>query len=98
MIKFFSNSNMKRRKIVDALASVRREWEGESESLIDIESSAGLLLHDVAMALGLAPAECIDALGAELVQDVESLLDGQVVPTAVAVSGLAVASDWVKEF
>ena len=92
MIKFFSNSNMKRRKIVDALASIRREWEGESEILVDIEGSVGLLLSDIATELRLTPSECIEALGIELIQDAGMCEDNRIVPTAVAVSGLVVVT------
>ena len=83
-----------RSRIVEALASVRQEWQeaAESESLTEIEGSVGLLLLDVVTAMGLSPAECVVALGVELLCEAESLADSAVPQLAT------VDNCWVQVF
>lgn len=64
-----------RSALIRALARVRAEWEeaaGE-DSLIEMQASVGLLLADIARALGLTPLEQIEALGSEMVEELQAL-------------------------
>ncbi len=55
----------------NALANIRQEWEvaAEGESLVDISTSVGLLLLDVAVRLGMSPSEQKTVLGTRLYQE-----------------------------
>ena len=56
---------------VAALATIRREWEvaAEGESLVQVQTSVGLLLLDVAAKLGLTQEEQKSVLGARLYRE-----------------------------
>ena len=62
--------------IVDSLGRLRQEWEeaASNVSLIDVESSVGLLLADLALAFDLSPEEQVLALGADLVNELQNTL------------------------
>lgn len=69
------NDSISRRLLVSALARIRSEWqESDSSSLLDIEANVGLLLSDLAVALGLNPEEQIEALGEELYHELNDIL------------------------
>ena len=58
--------------VINSLANIRKEWESatEGESLVDVQSSVGLLLFDVVMALGLNRIEQEQVLGSKLRREV----------------------------
>jgi hypothetical protein len=57
--------------VIGSLARLREEWEEavDGESLIDVQTSFGLLLGDVVMLLGLSADEQVAVLGEELRRD-----------------------------
>ena len=57
--------------MIGSLARLREEWEEavDGESLIDVQTSFGLLLGDVVMLLGLSADEQVAVLGEELRRD-----------------------------
>ena len=65
-----------RHQIIDALAKVRQEWEqaASGDCLIDVKGSVGLLLADLVVAIGLEPSEQVEALGADLVDEMQGIL------------------------
>ena len=65
-----------RRQLVQMLARFRQEWEqaAEGEDLLDLEASVGLLLADLAMAINLTAGEMLQALGEDLVNDLQEFL------------------------
>lgn len=64
-----------REHVVAALAGLRREWqENTSGSLLDVEASVGLLLSDLALALGLDAEEQYQALGPALYAELADAL------------------------
>jgi hypothetical protein len=78
---------MDRREVVERLAGLRREVEGEVE-IDDLETSFALALWDVCGALGLTEAERTEVLGQRADACVRSFLDTRVwskePPAAVA--------------
>ena len=66
-----------RNQVITALARLRQEWEltANGESLVDIDASVGLLLTDVGMAIGLTPMEQIEVFGADLVLQLQGILE-----------------------
>jgi hypothetical protein len=67
---------MSRQQLIQILARFRKEWEeaAEGDSLLDLEVSVGLLLADLAMALNLTPHELSQALGENLVDELQEIL------------------------
>lgn len=64
-----------REHIIAALADLRREWqENTPGSLLDVEASVGLLLSDLALALGLDAEERYQAFGPELYAELADAL------------------------
>ncbi len=65
-----------RSDVINALTKLRQEFEeaADDESLVDVEANVGLLLADLAVAIGLTPAEQAQALGAELVNELQGEL------------------------
>jgi hypothetical protein len=65
-----------RTKIIDVLTKLRQEWEqaAEGENLVELDGSVGLLLADLAIAIGLTPEEQVQALGADLVNELQGML------------------------
>jgi len=59
------------------LSTLRKEWEvsAESESLVRVSGSVGLMLFDVTTKLGLTPEEQVLVLGERLFQ--EALAESQ---------------------
>ena len=64
-------------RTIDVISRIREEWEevAEGESLVDVKGSVGMLLAEIAEALGLSPEEQRAALGAKLFEDVSRLLN-----------------------
>lgn len=62
-----------RAQVVEALAQFVREWRqaAESQSLIDVPSSVGLLLFDITERLGFTQQEKHIVLGADLANEIE---------------------------
>lgn len=64
-----------RAQVVAALASLRQEWqENTSASLLDVQACVGLLLSDLAVALGLDVEEQYQAMGQELSAELKEVL------------------------
>jgi len=65
-----------RNRVVNALANIRQEWgqAANGESLIEVKGSVGLLLADLVMAIDLNPAEQVEVLGADLVEELQGIL------------------------
>ena len=65
-----------RSKIIDALTRLRQEWEqaAEGDNLVELDGSVGLLLADLAVAIGLTSEEQVQALGADLVNELQGML------------------------
>ena len=55
---------MDRNQAINALATVRRDWEGED--LLKTQAPVGLTLADVGVSLGLDQAELREAFGDDL--------------------------------
>ena len=62
--------------LVQALEHLRREWQvaTNGQSLLEVNGNVGLMLADVAMCVGLDTLEQIQVFGAELAQELETLL------------------------
>ena len=60
--------HVQRLQMVNALANIAHEWReaAEGESLIEMQTSVGMLLFDVVLAIGLNRAEQEAVLGADL--------------------------------
>lgn len=56
---------------IDGLAQLRREWQdaASGKPLAEVNGSVGLLLADVANAMGLTPEEAAQVLGGETFVD-----------------------------
>ena len=56
-----------RDQAIDGLASIRQEWQEAANGtpLVEMRGSVGLLLADVASAMGLSPEEAAWVLGGE---------------------------------
>ena len=65
---------MARPQMVNAIARIRKDWEQEDESLVDIEASVGLILADVVEALGFSEEEKLAALGPSIYVDIQQLM------------------------
>jgi len=65
-----------RSSIIDALSTLRREWAdaAKGESLLQVSGNVGLLLSDIALALGLNTLEQIQVFGAELAHELHEAL------------------------
>jgi hypothetical protein len=61
----------------NALKNYREQWEDitETSSLLEINVSVGLLLHDICDALGFTPNQRREVLGAELEAELQEFLD-----------------------
>jgi hypothetical protein len=68
-----------RLQLVESLAEFRKEWQevAESESLINVQASVGLLLTDVLERLGFQPQEQHIVLGAKLYKEIKAILEAQ---------------------
>ncbi|WKZ52720.1 MAG: hypothetical protein QY329_08250 [Anaerolineales bacterium] len=66
-----------RQSALENLSTLRKEWEvsAESESLVRVSGSVGLMLFDVTTKLGLTPEEQVLVLGERLFQ--EALAESQ---------------------
>lgn len=64
-------------RIVRALAEFRKEWQviAQGKSLLEVESSVGLMLADIADVLELNPQERHVMLGSKLIGQVNAFLD-----------------------
>ena len=64
-----------RDQAIQGLATLRESWQeaAADQSLLEMESSVGLLLADMARAIGLYPEEQEKALGDELYQEILAL-------------------------
>jgi len=71
-----------RAQIVKSLADFRREWQeiSDGKSLIDVDAPVGLILADIADRLGLSPQERHAMLGENLAKQINSFMDGHVIP------------------
>ena len=67
--------DLDRSKVIEGLSQIRHEWEQELDgiSLIEIEGNVGLLLADIADAIGLTQGEQDAALGRKLHQAVKKV-------------------------
>ena len=65
-----------RHQVINAPANIRQEWEqaASGDILIEVKGSVGLLLADLVMAIGLEPSEQVEALGANLVEELQGIL------------------------
>lgn len=79
-----------RDQAIQGLASLREDWqavaEQEGKSLLELQSSVGLLLDDMAKMIGLYPEEQAQALGDGLYQEIQSLEEQPVSLTEEALS------------
>jgi hypothetical protein len=68
-----------RTQILESLASLRQDWEkaANGESLLHIEGSVGLILHDFAANLNLTVEERQLLLGASLSEEVSAFFEMQ---------------------
>ena len=68
------NEYLERHQVVQALAGIRSEWEEASDgvSLALVPGSVGMLLVDVATAIGLTSDEQVQVLGADLANELQS--------------------------
>ena len=69
-----STQMVSRPQLVRALARVRLEWQeaaGEN-SLIEMDGSVGLLLAAIARSMGLTPLEQLEALGRDMVEELQA--------------------------
>jgi hypothetical protein len=62
--------------MIEAMVRFRQGWEeaADGERLVDIQSSVGLMLLDIAETLELTQDEQMAVLGAELYLDVQDML------------------------
>jgi hypothetical protein len=65
-----------RSSVIAALSSLRREWTlaVDGESLIEVETSVGLLLADLVTGLGLTQEEQVQVLGVDLANELKDVL------------------------
>ncbi len=70
------NEYIDRREVVDALTSIRKEWEEATngEDLSVIQGNVGLILVDVAEALGLIGDEINAVFGQPMIKEAQGLL------------------------
>jgi len=73
MLSKTSQQYITRLEIVTAFAHLREEWEkvAGDKSLVETEGSVGLLLGDLALAIGLSPMEQEKALGPKLINNLQ---------------------------
>jgi hypothetical protein len=66
------SNNGSKSQIISALANIAEQWQeaAEGESLVDVQTSVGLLLFDVLLAIGLNREEQETVLGAGLRREV----------------------------
>jgi hypothetical protein len=57
-----------RDQVIAGISQVREEWEAATGDLLQARASVGLLLVDLASAIGLLPEEQTQALGGELLE------------------------------
>jgi len=71
-----------RDEAIAGIAQIRQQWEdlAGSESLIKVHGIVGLMLADIAQAIGLTSEEQSQALGIELTQEYECFLTMQAIP------------------
>jgi hypothetical protein len=69
-----------RTQIVQSLAEFRREWQelAHSQSLVNVQTSVGLLLSDIADRLELIPQERHAMLGGKLINQIDCILEERV--------------------
>ena len=74
---FNQDTFMPRGDVVAAIGHLRTEWEegADGESLVDTKTSIGLLLADLAATLNFTPAEQVQALGQNLVNKLQSVVE-----------------------
>ena len=70
-------------RVVQALAKFRKDWQviAQGKSLLEVESSVGLILADIADVLELSSQERHVLLGGKLINQVNSLLEERVEAT-----------------
>jgi hypothetical protein len=71
-----SIESITRPQMVNSLARIRVEWEqaADGNSLVQANASVGLLLADLSIAIGLTPDEQAQALGEDLVNELQDVL------------------------
>jgi hypothetical protein len=77
-MKTYSNHQMiAREQVVQTLMDLRREFETASlgYSLLDMQTSVGLILSDIADNLGLCDCEKRQALGPDLVNELDDAIE-----------------------
>jgi len=69
-------STITRAQMLESLANLRQDWEmaANGESLLHIEGSVGLILHDFAAKLNLTEEERQFLLGVTLSEDLSAFL------------------------
>ncbi len=69
------DGSVSRQCVVRALARLRAEWQAtDTDSLVDASASVGLLMADLAVALGLNQEELREALGEALFRELFDVL------------------------
>jgi hypothetical protein len=65
-----------RTQIIGAISKLREEWQeiADGASLVELKGSVGLLLADLALALGLSPDEQVQVLGEKLANELQEVL------------------------
>ena len=65
-----------RTQIIGAISKLQEEWQeiADGASLVELKGSVGLLLADLALALGLSPDEQVQALGEKLANELQEVL------------------------
>jgi hypothetical protein len=63
-------------QVIRAIARIREEWQDAAgkENLLEVQGSVGLLLLDLALALGFTSHEISEALGDVLATELEGML------------------------
>jgi hypothetical protein len=63
-------------QVIRAIARIREEWQDAAgkENLLEVQGSVGLLLLDLALALGFSSPEISESLGEELATALEDML------------------------
>ena len=71
-----STESIARTHMVNSLAKIREEWEqaADGNSLVLANASVGLLLADLSIAIGLTTDEKVQALGEDLVNELQDVL------------------------
>jgi hypothetical protein len=70
------NEYLDRNQVVQALSKIRAEWEEAADgvSLSQIPGSVGMLLADIATAIGLTSEEQVQALGIDLASELKNIM------------------------